>query len=693
LIFAKAVSEATMPTHATADFRNLAMTGHSNCGKTSLVEAMLFKAGVTPRLGKVDDGSSIADYDPEEKERKITIMASILRLPWHEKAIQLIDTPGYMDFIGETIAAMNVAETILIAVAANSGIEVTTRKVWALAQAAELPCAIVMTKIDAEHSKFFDFLSALQKSFSSKCLPLSVPVGEGLDLKGVASVLAPPDDVPEELAERLGELRTQLIEAIVESDEALMERYLNEEEIGEAELRQALSQAIASRSVVPVFATSVEQDCGVEELLTGITESFPSPEQGRARAAVDPKSDEPVTRKPSPDEPFSALVFKTVTDPFVGKLSYFRVFSGKLTSSDPIYNATQEKKERNAGLLRPQGKEAESVDEVVAGEIAATAKLEELSVSDTLADPAQPIKFEPIVFPSSMVSVAVEPKSRGDEQKIGSALGKLADEDSTFSVQRNPETKEMVITGMSQLHLDVMLSQLKRRFNIEVETKDPKVPYLETVTGTGQGHYRHKKQTGGRGQYGEVYLRLDPGERGEGFEFLNEVVGGSIPNQFIPAVEKGVREIMGKGVIAGYPVVDLKCAVHDGSHHSVDSSEAAFKTAGARAFRDAMEKAGPVLLEPIVNIEITVPSRHMGDVTSDLNGRRGRVTDVESQGELQAIRAQVPLASIIRYSTELRSMTGGEGSYTMEMSHYDVVPHTVAAAVIAQAGKRQEDAE
>jgi len=586
------------------------------------------------------------------------------------------------------ISAFAAVESTLITVAATKGVELNTRKSWDYAAAHNLARAFVITKMDVENASFSKTLAELHELFGNQCVPFVLPIGEANSFSGIIDTLTLPADIPAEIADEAKSVHTTLIEAIIEADEELMLRYLDGEEISGEEILKTLAPAFKAGTVVPVFCTSVSKDIGVTELLNAIVSYFPSPEEVE-RHATKVGGDEELTVK-AEDSEFSAIVFKSMTDPFVGKMNFFRVISGTISADTSVFNSRTHKKERLANLYRMQGKEQEPVQQAGPGDMICVAKLEDVTISDTLCADQRRVAFDTIVFPKPMVSLAVEPKSRGDEQKISGALSKLADEDPTFTVYRDTVTKELIITGTSALHLDVMLSRLKRRFDVEVTTKEPDIAYKETITAAATAQYRHKKQTGGRGQYGEVYLRLEPRERGEGFEFLDETVGGSVPNQFIPAVEKGSREMLEQGVIAGYPVVDVAVALYDGSFHPVDSSEQAFKTATRNAFTQAFNSAKPVLLEPIVNIEITVPSKYMGDITSDLNGRRGRVQDVETMGSLQVIRAQVPLGEIAKYSTELRSMTAGEGSYTIEFSHYDTVPARVQEQIVAKHKARIE---
>ena len=672
-----------------ANLRNIAMAGHGGSGKTSLVEAMLFKAGATKRQGSVDDETSIADHDVQEKERKFSIDSSLLHCTWQDREIRIVDSPGYPDFIGGMVSAFAAVESALITVSALKGVELNTRKAWDYAETNNLARAFVITKMDVENAAFSKTLDQLKEVFGQQCVPFVLPVGEAATFSGVVDTLQLPDNIPAEVADDVQSTHETLMEAIIEADEDLMMRYLEGEEVGMEELVKTLGPAFRAGAVVPVFCASVSKDIGVDSLLNAMAGFFPSPEVAeRTAVPVDGEEGEEITVKSS-DPDFSAIVFKSMTDPFVGKMNFFRVISGAITPDSTAFNPRTGKKERLAGLYRMQGKEQETIQSAGPGDLVCVAKLEDVDVCDTLCAGSRQIKFPQIDFPKPMVSLAVEPKSRGDEQKISGALAKLADEDPTFMVQRDTVTRELIVTGMSTLHLDVMLRRLKQRFDVEVTAKDPKIAYKETITATATAKYRHKKQTGGRGQYGEVYLRLEPRERGEGFEFLDEIVGGSVPNQFIPAVEKGCREMLEQGVLAGYPVVDVAVALYDGSFHAVDSSEQAFKIATRSAFRQAFTDAKPVLLEPIVNMEVTVPSKHIGDITSDLNGRRGRVQDVETLGNLQIIRALVPLAEISKYSTELRSVTAGEGSYTIEFSHYEAVPSIVQKQIIDKKQKKE----
>jgi len=680
-----------MAKYGVGDIRTIALLGHGGTGKTTLAEHILQAAGATSRLGSVDDGTSILDADDEEKARKHTIDAAICHFSWKDKEINLIDTPGYSDFIGAVICAVSAVEGAIITVSASEGIQVNSRRVWSIAEEAGIARAILITRMDGENIDFDGLLSSINEVFGTRCIPMQLPVGAGPSFKGIVDVMNPPSDIPAEVLGDVEATRSSLMEAVVEADDELLEKYLGEEEISSEELAAAFTKALASQTVTPVLCCAAAKEIGLTELMDFMALYMPSPVEGVKRKCVPAEGEgEAKEIEPDPAGPFVARVFKCVTDPFVGKMAYARVFSGTMTAGQ-IHNARTGRTGKAAQIFRPQGKEQVQISEGIPGDIVGITKVEDIMLSDTLCTKANAVKMDPISFPEPMVSVAVAPKSRGDEQKISGALAKLADEDATFRVSRDSQTNELLVTGMTQLHLDVMLSRLKNRFDVEVTTSEPKIPYRETISAKAEGKYRHKKQTGGRGQFAEVWLRIEPRGRGEGFEFVNSIFGGAIPSQFMPAVEKGIREAMAQGIIAGYPVQDVRVEVYDGKDHPVDSSEAAFKIAGARAFKEAFLKAKPVLLEPIVNMEISIPSQYMGDISGDLNSRRGRIQNVNVSGDMQVIQAVVPMAEVTTYGNQLRSITGGTGSYTMEFSHYDTVPTKVAESIIARSKPQTEE--
>jgi len=677
-----------MKQYETKDIRNIAVVGHGASGKTTLSEVMLFKAGATKRLGSVDDGTSISDFDHEEKERKTTINSSVLHCNWQDKEINIIDTPGYPDFIGESISALSAIETALIAIAATSGIQVNTQKMWNTARETGLARMIVITKMDGENINFTALIDSIQNAFGPECLPLMLPVGIGTGFESVVNILDLPNEVPDNVVGDVKDSREKLLEGIVSADDELLEKYLDGQEIEPEKLNECFVKSIVSGNVIPILCCSNRKDIGVKEILETIANFAPSPEEGLRRVCTDVEEEKEI--EISKDSPFSAQVFKSITDPFVGRLSFFRVFSGSLENQPEFYNVRTKRNEKVGHIFRTFGKEQEEIKETIPGDIITVSKVEDITVSDTLCSPQKIIKFKDIKFPNPMVSLAIKPKSRGAEQKISGTLNKLVEEDCTFKVSRDGQTSELVITGMSNLHLDVMLSRLKRRFEIEVTTSPPKIPYKETITSKAESQYKHKKQTGGRGQYGEVYIRIEPLQRGAGIEFKSEIVGGAIPHQYIPAVEKGLKETIKKGILSNNPIVDTRIALYDGSFHTVDSSEAAFKVAASKAFHIAFNDAKPVLLEPVVNIEVTIPSEFMGEITGNLSSRRGRIQGMDSFGELQVVKAGIPMSEVSNYETELKSMTGGRGSYSMEFSHYDIIPSHIVPAIIAQAKKESE---
>jgi elongation factor G len=715
-----------MANYKVEEIRNVALVGHGAAGKTSLADALLFKARAVDRRGSVDDGTSVADYDEEEKARQFSIDTALLNLVHQGKHVHLLDTPGYPEFVGAALNALNVVETALVVVSAPNGIQVNTRRLFAEAGKRGLARALVLNKLDAENIHFGDLLNAITESFGKGCVLFNAPVGVGPAFSGVVSVLNPPDKAPAGCPVDLQAARSKLVDAIVESDEALMEKYLLEGNVTADELKAALPKALAAGTVIPIFCTSAkkDKDLGVTELLDGLAAFALSPAQGKRRTAVKGTGDKAteVTLEPSESAEFVGQVFKTLNDKFVGILSFFRVFSGKITSEQPIVNVRTGKSSRTGGLLLMQGKTQKAVPEAIAGDIVAVAKVEDLRIRDTVATSAGAPKLPPFTSPTPMYGLAVEPKSRGDEQKISGSLQKIADEDPTFHMTRDAQTKELVITGMSQLHLDVIQHRLKRRYDLEVVTKEPKIPYRETVTAESEASHRHKKQTGGRGQFGEVHLRVYPVPRDihsseqffeeyatkakfeklrldhshydadHNFGFIDTIVGGTIPNQFVPAVEKGCRELLERGALAGYRMQDVAVEVFFGKDHPVDSSEAAFKTAGRVAFKNAFLQARPVLLEPIVNLEVTVPSKYTGAILGDLNTKRARIENQDSlPGDLAVISCKVPLAEVTRYAAQLGSITQGQGSYTMEFSHYDQVPGNVQQQIVSKAKVAAEE--
>ena len=681
-----------MATVRTEDIRNIALIGHGHSGKTLLAEAMLHTSGMVTRLGTSDDGTSTSDFDEEEKERKASIDAAVLHAAWKDRHVNLIDCPGFSDFTGQVVMGLSAVETAVLVINAAGGVEINARRFFDLAVKQGVAVAIVVNKCDAENVDLMALVGELQESFGTACKMATVPVGQSHEFQGVVDAFAGSEG--DALAD-VGEAHQNLVESIVEADEALMERYFADEEISPEELRATFAKAMAAGSLIPVFFTSARQEAGVEELLDAVANCFPSPATGlQVRAARGQGEEaEEVLVEADPAGKLAAAVFKITSDPFVGKLSFLRICRGTLKAESSARIDDERKEARFAQLLRVQGKDHQPIGEAVAGDIVATSKIDELAIGRTVWQ-GDDLRIKGPEFPIPMYSLAVEPKSRGDEAKISNALSRLTDQDPTLKSRRDRQTGETVLSGLGDMHLNVAIGRMKRMFQVEVNTKPPKIPYLETISAQAEGHYRHKKQTGGAGQFGEVYLRVEPLERGAGFEFVNDIFGGSIPQQFLPAIEKGIRECMDEGVVAGYPVQDVRVSVYDGKYHPVDSKEIAFKIAGRNAFKDGVAKARPILLEPIVDLEVMIPASFLGDVTGDLNSRRGRIQGMESgPGGMQIIRATAPLAEVAAYNTQLRSATGGQGSYSMSFSHYEPVPGNVQQKIVAAYAAAKQDKE
>jgi elongation factor G len=705
-----------MSKHQVADIRNVALAGHRASGKTSLADALLYQAKAVDRRGSVDDGSSVSDYDEEEHKRKFSIDTSVLHLEHKSKTITLLDTPGYPDFVGAALGALSAVETVAIVVSAVNGVEVNTRRMFAEAGRRGLARMLIINQLDGENVHFPELLQTIQGTFGKACVLFNAPIKPGHDFSGVVGVLNPPASPPVGCAVDLADARSKLLDCVVEADEALMEKYLLEGAVTPDELNAAIPKALAAGTVIPIFCTSARKNIGIPELLDALADFALSPVDGKKREAakIDHGEKTEVTLTPDPAGEFVGQVFKSLTDKFVGNLSFIRVYSGTYTAEQPLYNARTDKSARSGGVLQMQGKTQKTVQQAIPGDIIAVAKVEDLHIGDTVSNHAHAPKLPALSYPTPMFGLAVEPKARGDEQKISTSLAKIANEDPTFLVTRDAQTKEMVMTGMSQLHLDVLQHRLKRRFDLEVVTHEPKIPYRETITAKGEANYRHKKQSGGRGQFGEVHLRVYPLSReikspedltekfanGDNFEkmraahydpthnfaFIDTIVGGTIPNQFIPAVEKGCKELLDRGALAGYRIQDVAVEVYFGKDHPVDSSEAAFKTAGRIAFKNAFQGARPVLLEPIVDLEVTVPTKYTGAILGDLNTKRARIENQDSlPGDLAVISAKAPLAEVTRYAAQLGSITQGQGSYHMEFSHYDAVPGNVQQQIVAKA--------
>lgn len=698
-------NQGKMKGFTTERIRNVALISHGGAGKTSLAEAMLYTSGAINRLGKVDAGNTTTDFDPDEIKRQVTIGTALAPLEWKGVKVNLLDTPGFFDFIGEVQGALRVADSAIVAVCAVSGVEVGTEKVWSYADAYNLPRLVFINKIDRENANFDAVLEQLRQFFGVKVFPLQFPLGQENSFKGVIDLVKmkalvytdntglalQEEDIPAELQEKALNLREKLVEAAAEADDELMEKYLEEEPLSEEEINRALRIGTLEGKIVPVLCGSGIMNYGIQPLLDLVTSALPSPvDRPPASGALPGKADEEVVRKANPGEPLSALVFKTLADPYVGRVNYFRVYSGTLKADSQVFNFNKEKAERIGSLFFMRGKNQIQTDQIIVGDIGAVAKLAVTATGDTLGDKNNPIVFPPIEFPEPVISFAVEPKSKGDEEKVSAGLARFLEEDPTFRVERNTETKQIIISGMGDMHLDVIVERLSKKFGVDVNLKTPKVPYKETIRGTSKKEGKYKKQSGGRGQYGHVFLEISPLPRGEGFVFEDKIVGGVVPRQYIPAVEKGVLEAMEEGNLAKYPVVDIKVSLYDGSYHTVDSSEMAFKIAASMALRGAIDQADPVLLEPIMDVEVTIPENFMGDIMGDLNSRRGRIQGMAPGQGLQVIKAQVPLAEMFDYAIDLRSMTQGRGFFTMKFSHYEEVPFQEAEKIIAAAKAERE---
>jgi elongation factor G len=664
------IEEVVVKDFGIEQIRNVGVVGHGGVGKTSLVEAMLYDANITTRLGNVDDGTSLSDYTDDEVQRKISIGASLLHFEWKNHKINVVDLPGYQDFIGEVVGGLRVAETALVLISAQAGVEVGTEQVWNIAEKYKLARIFFVNRMDKEHADFEKVLQQARESFGHKVIPLQVPISQGPDFKGVVDLVrmkalhfdkdgkVTEDKIPAELEAKAKEYREKVVEAAAETDDALLERFFDKGQLGDDEIKQGLRKGIAQKSIYPVV-------CG-------------------------PGSDKERILKTSPDESLCAFAFKTVSEPHVGELTFLRVFSGKLQSGMDVYNSAREVSERIGQIYALNGRERNEIGIVNAGDIAALVKLKSTRTGDTFCDKKSPVILPAVDFPTPVINMGIRPKNRGDEEKIASGFAKLHEEDPTFIMEVDPDIRQTIIYGQGELHLEIMVDRLKRRFGVEAELEKPRIPYRETITAKVEAQGKYKRQSGGRGQYGDVWLRLEPLPRGAGFEFVNKIVGGAIPGKFIPSVEKGVVGAMQEGVLAGYRVVDAQVTLYDGTFHDVDSSDLAFKIAGSMGFKNAAAKAKPVMLEPIYNLEVIVPEDFMGDVMGDLSSRRGKISGMDREGNFQKIKAQAPLAELYKYSTSLRSMTQGRGLHTRQFSHYEEVPRDIAQKLIQEAEQAKE---
>ena len=677
-----------MKQYRTDQIKNIAVVSHAGAGKTSLTEALLYDAGAIDKLGRVDNGTTVSDYNEDEIQRTNSIVSSLCICEWNDSKINLIDTPGYSDFIGEQVAAIRVVDNLLIVVDGTVGVEAGTERAWYRAEDENKPRVVFINKLDKEMAKFDEAIQSLE-SLGGRMVPIHMPIGLGPDFRGVVDLIKMKAftgsdggknleelEIPDEIQEQVEQYRETLIDAVAETDDDLLEKYLEGEELTDEQIAEGLKIGIAGNQFVPVMCGSAYNNVG-PQLVLDMVAGLPSP------IDVEQVSVGETTLEADADGPLCAFVFKTMTDPYAGKASYFRVYSGTMKTDSHVQNTTKDEEERVTSLSSVHGKNYTSVDQVIAGDFGAVMKLSETDTDDTLCDPGNEVVLPPIDFPRPVISMAVLPKTQNDDEKLSTMMTRMAGEDPTFVIRRDAEIKQTIISGMGELHINVILDKIQKRFNVGAETSEPKVPYRETIRSSSEQQGRYKKQTGGRGQYGDVWIKMEPNPRGEGFEFVDAIVGGSVPRQYIPAVEKGLIEAMTEGVLSGSPVVDMKITLYDGGFHPVDSSEMAFKIAASMAFKKAMEACNPFVMEPIADVEVTVPDEYMGDIMSDLNGRRGRIAGMTPQGNRQTIKAQAPMSEMGRYSVDLRSITSDRGTFSMEFSHYEEVPFDISEKIVA----------
>jgi elongation factor G len=687
---------------ATNDHRNVALVGHGGAGKTSLAEALLFRAKAIPRLGSVQDGSSVLDYLPEEQRRKGTVSLSLATFEHAGKRITLIDTPGFPDFEAELVAGLSAASSALLVVSAESGVGVGAELAWRRIRAAAMPAAIVINGMDKEHADAEKAFRSVREKIGKAAVAMQIPMGSGAAFTGEIDVLrnqaitfkadgGEKGPVPAAYEDAVAAARASLMENAAETSEELMNRYFEAGELSQEDMVRGFHDGVARGEIYPVFYASAVAGRGLGQILDGIADLLPGPADRPDAAGVHPDTNEPVTRPARADAPLAAVVFKTASEPHVGELFFVRVHSGILRAGTDLWNGTRGEAEKTSQLFLAVGKNRKDTPELVAGDVGIAVKLRTSRTNDTLCDRAAPIKLDPIPFPAPVIDFAIRTRKAGEEDKMGTGLGRLVHEDPSFRYRHDEETHESIVSGMGETHLELMVQRLKERFNVDVELAPPRIPFRETIRGKAEVHARHKKQTGGRGQFADVHVRLEPLPEGQGFEFADEIVGGVVPGRFVPAVEKGIREAMVKGAIAGYPMVDFRAALFDGSYHSVDSSEAAFKIAGGMAFRQAAREARPTILEPYLLVSVVAPKDYLGDVMGDLSSRRGRIQGTEAEGEDQVIRAQVPMAEMRRYAVDLRQMTQGRGRFERAFSHYEELPRELQEKVIAEGKVEQEE--
>lgn len=693
-----------MAEYKATNLRNVGIFGDGGVGKTSLAEAMLYGAGAIDRLGRVEDGSTVMDYDPDEMKRKISINCALAHFFWNKHKLNIIDTPGYANFVADIQGALRAIDIALVTIDASEGPKLQTEKVWQYCHEESVPRLLFLNKMDHDRADFFGLLQQMGSMLKGNLIPMQLPIGSGASFKGVVDILSMKSLIfgdsldgrfnigpaEGEIRVKAEEYREKIVEAVAELSDALLEKYLEEGSLSDDEVQKGIAGAILKGRIIPVACGSAIKNMGVQPSLDLIVDYFPAPAQMSPVGGVNPKTKQEESRGHKFEEPFSALVFKTVADPYFGKLTLFRVFSGTVQSDSVVLNAARGEKERIGQLYLMAGKNQTAVASLSAGDIGGIAKLKVTSTGDTLCDEKAPIVFKKIQFPEPVISYAIEPKSKADEEKVSNALARLCEEDVTLRIGRDPQTRELLVSGMGEVHLDVVVDRLKRKFGVEVDVKTPKVPYKETIRSSIKVQGKYKRQSGGRGQYGDTWLEIEPLPRGAGFEFVDKIVGGAIPRQYIPSVEKGLIEAMEKGILAGYPVVDVKVTLYDGSFHTVDSSDMAFKIAASLGFKKGIEQCDPVLLEPIMSMEVVVSEENVGEVIGDLNSKRGKIVGVDTRDKIQIIKTLVPMAEILRYAPALRSMTGGRGSFSLAFSHYEEVPTHISEKIIAQSKQEKE---
>ena len=688
-----------MKDYSTDRIRNIALIGHGGSGKTSLAAALLFDTGATSRLTRVDKGNTVTDFEPEEVERKISISSAMAFVEWKDHKVNIIDTPGYSNFLWDTKASLRAVDAAAVLVDGLAGVEVGTEKVWEMLEEFGLPRIFVVNKLDRENAHFGRTVESIQQFFGRPAIPLQIPIGEERNFRGVIDLIGQKayvfekdesgkfkeEAVPAELKAEAEKRYKELVEMVAENDEKLMEKYLDKGELSVDEVRSGLKRGILSHQLFPIFAASAIQNIGAQTLLDGILAYVPSPpERGEITALINGQDG---LLKPSPDGPFAGLIFKTVSDPYTGRISMMRVFSGKVNPDASVTNPNKETDEKLSGLFFLQGKDQTPAGQAKAGDLVATAKLKVTATGDTLSAKGSGVEIPRIKFPEPSISFAIEPKTRADEDRISLASHRLMEEDPTLSFERDPDTSQLLISGNGELHVRIVTEKLKKRYNVDVELKPPKISYKETIKGRADVQGRHKKQTGGRGQFGDIWIKMEPLPRGKDFEFEDKIFGGAIPRNFIPSVQKGMEEAKKKGVLAGYPVVDFKVILYDGSYHEVDSSDIAFKIAAQKAFKLAMQSAKPTILEPVMSVEVYTPEAYMGDIMGNLNGRRGKLQGMEQKGHMRILKGVVPMSEMLDFEPSLTSITGGRGSFLMEFSHYEEVPSHLQQKIIADAVK------